>query len=98
MAIAELEADGRYVEADHDPFFESFGDHALTPDDLALFPDYLVCIPPDRNAAPENANLIGDAVVRAARSRFWSRRAICSRNPRWAPATSRSACAACGSG
>ena len=27
-------------------------------DDLALFPDYLVCIPPDRNAAPENANLI----------------------------------------
>ena len=57
MAIAELEADGRYVEADHDPFFESFGDHALTPDDLALFPDYLVCIPPDRNAAPENANL-----------------------------------------
>ena len=58
MAIAELEADGRYVEADHDPFFEGFGDHALTPDDLALFPDYLVCIPPDRNAAPENANLI----------------------------------------
>ena len=58
MAIAELEADGRYVEADHDPFFEGFGDHSLTPADLALFPDYLVCIPPDRNAAPENANLI----------------------------------------
>ena len=58
MAIAELEADGRYVEADHDPFFESFGDHALAPDDLALFPDYLVCIPPDRNASPENANLL----------------------------------------
>ncbi len=58
MAIAELEADGRYVEADHDLFFESFGDHSLTPDDLALFPDYLVCIPPDRNASPENANLI----------------------------------------
>jgi hypothetical protein len=58
MAIAELEADGRYVEADHDLFFESFGDQSLTPDDLALFPDYLVCIPPDRNASPENANLI----------------------------------------
>ncbi len=58
MAIAELEADGRYIEADHDPFFESFGDHTLTPDDLALFPDSLVCIPPDRNASPENANLI----------------------------------------
>ena len=58
MAIAELEADGRYVEADHDPFFESFGDRRITPDDLALFPDYLVCIPSDRNASPENANLI----------------------------------------
>ena len=58
MAVAELEAGGRYVEADHDPFFECFGVHALTPDDLALFPDYLVCIPPDRNDSPENANLI----------------------------------------
>ena len=58
MAIAELEAGGRYVEADHDPYFESFGEHTLAPDDLAMFPDYLVCIPPDRNASPENANLI----------------------------------------
>ena len=58
MAIAELEADGRYKDADHDPFFEAFGDHALTTDDLSLFPDYLVCIPPDRNASPENANLM----------------------------------------
>jgi len=58
MAIAELEADGRYVEADHDPFFECFGDHTLTADDLAIFPDCLVCIPADRNAAPENANLM----------------------------------------
>ena len=58
MAIAELEADGRYVAAEHDPFFESFGEHTLTATDLAIFPDYLVCIPADRNAAPENANLI----------------------------------------
>jgi hypothetical protein len=58
MTVAELESEGRYVEADHDPFFETFGDHSLAPDDLALFPDYLVCIPPDRNADPENANLI----------------------------------------
>ena len=35
-----------------------FGEHALTADDLALFPDYLVCIPPDRNDAPENAGLM----------------------------------------
>ena len=58
MSIAELEADGAYVEADHDPFFERYDESALTSDDLALFPDYLVCIPPGANDAPENAGLI----------------------------------------
>jgi ferredoxin len=58
LAVAELEARGGYVEADHDAFFESYDVHALTADDLAQFPDYLVCIPPDRNAAPENAALM----------------------------------------
>ncbi|MBL8350865.1 MAG: hypothetical protein JNL87_11170 [Burkholderiaceae bacterium] len=58
LAIAELEVQGRYAEAEHDLFFEAFDDNALTADDLARFPDYLVCIPPDRNDAPENANLM----------------------------------------
>jgi hypothetical protein len=58
IAVAELEAQGRYMDVDHDAFFEGYGDHSLTPDDLALFPDYLVCIPPERNAASENANLM----------------------------------------
>lgn len=58
LAIAELEAAGAYVETEHDPFFERYGENALTADDLALFPDYLVCIPPDRNDAPENAALM----------------------------------------
>ena len=58
IAVAELEARGGYVEANHDAFFESYDEHALTADDLAQFPDYLVCIPPDRNAAPENAALL----------------------------------------
>ena len=58
IAIAELEADGRYDEAHHDAYFEGFGEQDLTADDLALFPDYLVCIDPERNAAPENANLM----------------------------------------
>ena len=49
---------GRYIEAEHDLFFEAFDENALTADDLARFPDYLVCIPPDRNDAPENANLM----------------------------------------
>ena len=58
MAVAELEADGRYNEAEHDLFFENYDENALTTDDLALFPDYFVSIPPDRNDAPENARLL----------------------------------------
>jgi len=58
IAVAELEASGRYVEATHDPYFEDFGPEALSPDDLALFPDYLVCIARERNDAPANAGLM----------------------------------------
>jgi ferredoxin len=58
-AIAELEATGRYVESDHDPFFERYDAETLTAADLALFPDYLVTIPADRSEAPENAGLLG---------------------------------------
>ena len=58
MAIAELETSGRYVEADHDLYFDAFDAHSLTAADLARFPDYLVCIPPERNDAAENANLM----------------------------------------
>ena len=58
IAIAELEARGGYDEADHGPFFERYDEHALTADDLAQFPDYLVCIPADRNGAPENAAMM----------------------------------------
>lgn len=58
IAVAELEAAGRYVESQHDPFFDRFDASSLVPDDLALFPDYLVCIPPGRNDAPENAGLM----------------------------------------
>jgi hypothetical protein len=58
ISIAELEVNGRYVEAEHDLVFEAFDANVLTADDLARFPDYLVCIPPERNDAPENANLM----------------------------------------
>ena len=58
MAVAELEATGHYIEDEHDLSFEAMDAQALTADDLAPFPDYLVCIPPERNAAPENAQLI----------------------------------------
>ena len=58
LAVGELEADNRYVEAKDDAFFANFDESALTADDLALFPDYLVCIPPERNDAPQNAPLM----------------------------------------
>jgi hypothetical protein len=58
IAVAELESAGAYVDADHDPFFERYDEHALSADDLALFPDYLVLMPPGRNDAPENAGLL----------------------------------------
>ncbi|HUH92083.1 MAG TPA: hypothetical protein VL742_02915 [Casimicrobiaceae bacterium] len=58
MAIAELEAEGRYVEREHDAFFDGFDTHALSAEDLALFPDYLVCIPSVGNDAPGNAGLM----------------------------------------
>ncbi|MBL0140886.1 MAG: ferredoxin [Betaproteobacteria bacterium] len=58
IAIADLEARNGYDEADHGPFFEAYGEHSLTADDLSLFPDTLVCIPAERNDAPENAGLM----------------------------------------
>lgn len=58
MAIAELEADGRYIEAQHDRFFEHFDHGSLSSDEIAMFPDYLVCIAAGRNDAPENAELM----------------------------------------
>lgn len=58
IAIAELEARGRYDEQEHDPFFERYDLNALTTADLTLFPAYLVCIPAGRNDVPENAALI----------------------------------------
>ena len=42
IAVAELELRGSYVEARHDPYFERFDADSLGPEDLSLFPDYLV--------------------------------------------------------
>ncbi len=56
ISIAELEVQGRYVEAEHELFFEAFDADALTAGDLARLPDYLVCIPPDRNDGPAAAH------------------------------------------
>lgn len=58
IAVAELEIDGRYVESKHDRFFEAFDDTALGPKDLALFPDYLVCLSAGPAKAGNHARLM----------------------------------------
>ncbi|MGZ4403444.1 MAG: hypothetical protein ACXVRI_11440, partial [Gaiellaceae bacterium] len=51
MTIAELEADGRYLSARHDALFQTFDENSLSRDDLARFPDYLVCVDGDESSA-----------------------------------------------
>jgi ferredoxin len=57
MAIAELELRAAYVESKHDEYFAGFDARALRPDDLALFPDYLVRLAAG-GSAEERARLI----------------------------------------
>ncbi|MDT8321173.1 MAG: hypothetical protein RQ826_11665 [Xanthomonadales bacterium] len=42
ISISELEIENRYAEETHDPWFARFNPEMLGPDDLALFPSYLV--------------------------------------------------------
>ncbi len=58
MAIAELEIEGLYVEATHDPFFAGFDESSVGAKDLRLFPDYLVCTASEDLQGPENAGLM----------------------------------------
>jgi hypothetical protein len=44
IAIAELELENTYREDKHDSYFQRFGPQALTPEDIAQFPSYLVCL------------------------------------------------------
>ena len=64
--IAELEIQGHYVEAEHDLFFEAFDAHMLSADDLARFPDYLVCMPPRAQRRARERPSDGNAQCRAA--------------------------------
>jgi hypothetical protein len=57
MAIAELEIDGRYAEATHDPFFATFDENSVDAADFRPFPDYLVCLASEELQSPENAGL-----------------------------------------
>ena len=58
IAIAELEIDGQYSESRHDALFEQFGANGLDPQDLAPFPDYLVCVNAEKMQAIEHVQLM----------------------------------------
>ncbi len=58
IAIAELEIDGQYSESKHDALFEQLGANGLDPQDLAPFPDYLVCVNAEKMQAVEHAQLM----------------------------------------
>jgi ferredoxin len=58
ITIAELEIEGRYVEAEHDAFFASFDQGSLGRDDLALFPDVLVCLRTADGRAEQQAGIM----------------------------------------
>jgi hypothetical protein len=44
LVIAELEIEGEYNPARHDAMFEAYGATGLDAQELATFPDYLVCL------------------------------------------------------
>jgi ferredoxin len=58
IEVSELEIDGRYNPARHDPLFEAYGANGLEPAELNQFPDYLVCLDGDALGAAEQARLI----------------------------------------
>lgn len=58
ISVAGLEIDGQYSEARHDALFEQFGANGLDPQDLAQFPDYLVCLNAEKMQAAEHAHLM----------------------------------------
>jgi hypothetical protein len=58
IAMAELEVEGHYQPARHDALFEAFGAHGLEPEELARFPDYLVCLDAGRLDDAEQARVI----------------------------------------
>jgi len=44
ISVAELETENRYSEAKHGPYFNRFSEKSLGPDDVAMFPSYLICL------------------------------------------------------
>lgn len=58
VVIAELEIGGEYNPARHDAMFEAYGATGLEAQELASFPDYLVCLRPGKLDAQEHGRLL----------------------------------------
>jgi hypothetical protein len=58
LTVAELEADGAYRAERHDELYERLAAGGLDPRDLALFPDYLVCLREDALRGAERDALL----------------------------------------
>jgi hypothetical protein len=58
ITVAELEIDGEFSALRHDALFERLATAGLELRDLALFPDYLVCVRAERVRAQEQDALI----------------------------------------
>ena len=58
IAMAELEIAGEFRESKHEAFFDGFGEDGLDPQELASFPDYLVCVNAHKLDAAENSTLM----------------------------------------
>jgi cell division septation protein DedD len=58
IAMAELEIAGDYREDRHDAFFADYGADGLSPEDISMFADYLVCVNAATMDAQEQAALM----------------------------------------
>ena len=57
LQLAELEADGTYVEALHDPVLGAIDASSVSAQDLEFFPDYLVCLSGEESDRSDTAHL-----------------------------------------
>jgi len=58
IAVAELECDNAYREDRHAPYFDRFGPQALSDEDVAMFPSYLVVVPQHNFGTTDTASLM----------------------------------------
>lgn len=58
LAMARLEVSGEYDETLHGPLFRQMRENALTREELALFPDYFVCVRDGELDAAERAEIV----------------------------------------